>query len=99
DDIGNLEALAGVSGREPDGLNELGSVCIPRDLYGDTRWAVFNHANGGRAADVCLGLPLFLVPIHVPRRPLFRVVVRDGETHRPGQQFAVNPLVEDAADI
>ena len=99
DHVRELHEPARVPRREADGLHETRARGFPRHLDSYARRAAFHHSNLRRTADVRSGRRLLLVPIHIPGRPLLRIVIGNRKARRGGQQFPVNRLVENTGDV
>ena len=81
DHVGKLHALPRVPGRQADGLHELRSSCFSGNFHSHPCRPVFRHTNLRRASDICLRGGLLLLPVHIPRRPLLRIVIGNRKTN------------------
>ena len=99
DGVGDLDAIPGVPGAQPYRLDEPRAFGLTGNLDGNASCAALDNADVGRSVYVPAGWFLLVVPIHVPGRPVVRVLGLKGETHRGREQLFVESLVEDAADV
>src|ERR1019366_8849095 len=97
DYIAELHAIAGIPGRQTDGLREPGAFRFSRDLERDAHRTVFHNADLGWSCDVAAWRQFLVLPIHIPSGPVHRLVRLDGQTRWSGQEFFVEALIEDAA--
>src|SRR5215469_11634164 len=98
-DVSELNAFATVSCRKPDGLRESRTLCLARNLKCDANGPLLNNADFRRTAHIGAWCCLLLIPIHVPRRPLFWIVVRDRKASRGREKLSACGLIEDAEYI
>src|SRR5438552_1003163 len=99
DRVAELDAIAGITCRKADGLNELGIFGIALDFDGDANRTALDDFDLCRPANECTRRPLLVFKIHVPRRPLPWVVGRDRQANRRGQELAFELLIKDARYI
>ena len=85
DYVAELDALACIARRKPDGLNKPGARGFARNLQRDAGGAALDFSNLSRTRNELPGRRLLLIPIHVPRRPLPGVVVGNGQSRRRGE--------------
>src|SRR6266699_4310346 len=99
DHIRELHTFTRIARRKPYRLAKARPSTLTRYFQGHTRGAAFHNTNLRRTADVCLWCGLLLVPIHIPRRPLPRIIVRDRKAGRRGEQLPANRFIENARDV
>ena|SRR5436305_3777014 len=87
DDVGELDPLACISSGKANCLSEGGSGGLAGNFQCDADRTSFNNANLGGATHITFRRSLLLVPIHVPRGPLLRIIVRDCQPYRRGEEF------------
>src|SRR5579862_7071172 len=99
DDISKLNALSGITGGEADGLNEARARSLTGDFNGHADRASFDDPNFRRAGDERFRRSLLLIPVHVPRRPLPRIIMGNREACWSRENFFANRLIEDAGHV
>src|SRR5205814_2343143 len=77
DHIAELDAIAGVPRRETYRLNELRGFSLAFDFDGHAHGSGFADSNPGFARNKTSRRALLVFEIHIPRRPLPRIVGRN----------------------
>ena len=97
--VGELNAVACIPCRQANGLDKAGTFRFTLHLNCHAGWTTLDHGDLRRSSHVSFRCPLLIIEVHIPRRPMLRIVSGDSQTNRRGQQFAINLLVEDAGDV
>src|SRR5882724_3684180 len=98
-DVAKFDAIAGVACRETDRLHTFRVFGFAFDFDSDPRWTIFDDANLCRTTDERARCSLFVFKIHVPGRPLPRVVSRYRQTDGRRQELSADLLIEDARHV
>src|ERR1039458_6095476 len=82
-----LNALSRIARGKADGLHKPGSRGLSRHFHRHACRTIFHNSNLRRTADISFRCGLLLLPIHVPCRPVLRVVIGNRQARRGAQQF------------
>src|SRR5579864_8254096 len=99
DRVAELDAIAGITCRKPDGLYEYRAFSFALDFNANSRRATFHDVDFCRPADEATRCALLVFEVHVPRRPPPRVVFQNRQPDWRGKHLAVELLIEERRNV